>query len=228
MWRVDGAHAHHQRVGGYMSYAPPDILADGFTYLAGLEGTSGAALGRWGPNLFAIRAGPQDGVLPSRALICHPDDARQPAGWWIANKVTDVEWIETPTHHAVLFFVIEGLGQKWYGEPTQDGLTDPYGGGKGYHAEGWTLNAWIYDPSDLRAVFHGERDPWSLTPAEQVVLTQRDPGSAAETHHSLLTGAANADLQVSLRDGRLVILQPGGYQASTYERTPKGYVLNLP
>ncbi|MBN1671017.1 MAG: right-handed parallel beta-helix repeat-containing protein [Kiritimatiellae bacterium] len=228
MWQVSGSYAHHQRVGGYMSYAPAAIRADGYTYLAGLEGTSGGAAGRWGPNLFAIKAEPSAGAVPSRALICHDSEPHQPDGWWIANKVTDVEWIETDTHCGVVFFVYEGLGEKWYGEPEVGDLVDPYGGGKGYHAQGWVLKAYIYHPDDLMAVYNGEREPWSLTPVETATLTERPPGASTETHYSFFTGSAKAELQFSMRGERLIILEPGAYQASPYENTPKGYVLAVP
>ncbi|HUU82275.1 MAG TPA: Calx-beta domain-containing protein, partial [Phycisphaerae bacterium] len=252
MWTVNHPLAHHSRVGGYMSYAPPDIRDDGYTYLAGLEGTSGAALGRWGPNLFAIDPTPGSGGDPravgGAVLICHPDQNRQapdvlPSNatsawwvangdsikqWWIANKVTDMEWIETGTRHGVVALVVRGLGEKWYGLPDVGDLHDPYGGGSGYHAEGWTLEVWIYDPDDLMAVYSGERDPWSLSPVEAVLLIERLPGSAQETYYSKIdAGIARVNVAMSYRDGRLILLKEGAYPASTYERTPKGYVFQL-
>ena len=138
MWTVNHPLGHHQRVAGYMSYAPPDIRDDGYTYLAGLEGTSGSAAGRWGPNLFAIDPTPGSGgdsnAVGGAVLICHPDQARQapdvlPSNatsawwvangdsnkqWWIAHKVVDMEWIETDTRHGVVALVVRGLGEKWY------------------------------------------------------------------------------------------------------------------
>ena len=227
VWNVSGAYAHHSRVGGYLSYAPSRLRDDGFDYLAGLQGISGAATGRWGPNLFAIRVDGLDGALPSAPLICHDSEQHQPPGWWIANKATSGIWIETDAHHCVLFFVYEGLGGKWYGQDSVGGLTDPYGGGSGYHAEGWTLGVWIYHPADLIAVYDGEREPWSLTPVEKVELIRRAPGSSTETELRTFTGSAKSELKVSLRDGRLIVLQPEAYQASEWERTPKGYVFQL-
>ncbi len=228
MWQVAGTYTHHQRVGGYMSYATPCILADGHAYLAGLEGTSGAALGRWGPNLFAIDATPTNGFVPSRVLICHDMEAHQATNWWIGNKVTGAEWIETETRHGVVFFVYEGLGTNWYGVSPLGDLVDPYGGGSGYHAQGWVLKVWIYDPADLMDVYNGLRDPWSLEPVEQATLTERAPGSATETHYSFITGSAKAEIKISNRDGRLILLQPEEYEANEWERTPKGYVVTLP
>ena len=68
---VSNPDAHHSRVGGYMSYPPQVIQEDGYVYLAGLERTSGAALGRWGPNLFAIDPTPSVGAVSAATLICH-------------------------------------------------------------------------------------------------------------------------------------------------------------
>lgn len=227
-WRVDGPLAHHSRVGGSMSPAPLVLRTEGWTYLAGLEGTSGAALGRWGPNLFAIRADettPSGGALPSRALLCHDSEANAPTGWWIGDKVSAVLWIETPTHHGVLVLLRQKLGATWYGEADVGG--DPYGGGKGYHAEGYASKAWIYDPADLLAVYRGERDPWTVVPAEEALLVERRPGSTAEVHHSVFTGRPVDELQASLRDGRLIVLEPDGYRPGAYEGMPKGYVFDL-
>ncbi len=228
LWQVAGDHAHHSRVGGYLSYAPATLRADGVTYLAGLEGISGAALGRWGPNLFAIRFDdtlPTGTRQPATPLLCHDTEAHAPTGWWIGDKVSGAVWIETDTKHGVLLFLRQKLGTTWYGEADVGG--DPYGGGKGYHAEGYALKAWIYDPADLLAVYRGERDPWSVAPVEETVLTARPPDSTDETYHSVFRGTAIDELQVSLRDGRLIVLQPDGYRPGEYEGMPKGYVFDL-
>jgi len=149
--------------------------------------------------------------------------------WWVANKVTDMKWIETDTRHGILCFVYRGIGRRWYGLADEGGgLPDPYGGGSGYHAEGWALQAWIYDPDEVMAVFRGERTPWSLVPAEVVLLTERLPGAPAETRYSVFTGRANADLKASVRGNRLVVLQENEHPANEWESTPKGYVFQLP
>lgn len=248
LWTVDNPFAHHSRVGGYLGSPPASIREDGYLYLAGLEGISGAALGRWGPNLFAVDPAVSSGSVNAATLICHDTEAHQApdvvavnatgqwwidngqdnAGWWIANKVTDMLWIETAAQHGVLAFVYRGLGQKWYGEADAGpGLPDPYVDGYGYHAEGWMLEAWIYDPDDLMAVYNGQRDPWSLEPAEVVLLTERLPGIAEEKHYSFFTGPARTNLKMSLRENRLIFLQEGIHPASEWERTPKGYVVSL-
>lgn len=249
MWTVDNPYAHHSRVAGYLSY-PPAALQPEWTYLAGLSGTSGAALGRWGPNLFAIDPTPMDGKVRAATLICHDSESHQapevaasnatsdwwvvnsPANrrWWIANKVTDLKWIETENRHGVVGFVYRGLGQTWYGlNEASPGLPDPYDdGGSGFHAEGWALEVWIYDPEDLMAVYRAERDPWSLAPVEVVLLSERLPGVDHETHYSFFTGAARTELNMSFRGNRLIILQAGGYVASEWENTPRGYVFEVP
>lgn len=248
MWTVKNPYAHHSRVGGYMSYPSEALRQAGYAYLAGLEGTSGAAIGRWGPNLFAIDpATLSDGAVNAATLISHDSEAHRapdvtasnatsdwwiangPANqqWWVANKVTDMEWIETDTHHGIVLFVYRGLGEKWYGESDSGpgGSNDPYVGGYGYHAEGWAMEAWIYDPEAVMEVYRGERDPWNLSPYEAVLLTERLPGEDDETHYSFLTGPARTELTMSLRDGRLIILQENGYPANEFENTPMGYVI---
>ncbi len=255
MWSVNDSQglAHHSRVGGYVSYAPSALTNDGYRYLAGQQGTSGAATGRWGPNLFAIDptagSGGNPGAVRGAVLMSHDSQAHQVGDvlasnatsawwqangddnkqWWIANKVTDIEWIETDTFHGVIAMVVRGIGDKWYGEANAGpgGISDPYGGGKGYHAAGWVLEAWIYDPDDLMAVYNGEADPWSLTPADAVLLAERLPGSSQATYYSILnSGGLTSNLSMSYRDGRLILLHEGGYAASQYERTPMGYVFS--
>jgi len=227
MFRVNGDYAHHSRVGGYVSPPPSSLKNLGYQYLAGQQGTSGAAIGRWGPNLFAILINGRSQSIGSRPLICHDGESHQLDGWWIANRVTSGVWMEHRRSHAVLFFVIEGLGQKWYGNPIQGNLVDPYGGYYGYHAEGWQLSAWIYDPDDLLDVFAGLREPWSLQPVEKTPLVTHLPGSGEDTFTSVFSGQANTRLQVSFRRGRLIVMEPETHQASPYERTPTGHVFML-
>lgn len=248
MWTVDNPYSHHSRVGGHMSY-PSAALQPDWTYLAGLSGISGAAFGRWGPNLFAIDPTPTNGVVRAATLICHDSESHQAPDvaatnatndwwiansaaneqWWIANKVTDMKWIETDTREGVVCFVYRGLGQTWYGlNEESPGMPDPYVDSHGYHAEGWALQVWIYDPADLLAVYRGEREPWSVAPVEVVLLSERLPGVDRQTHYSFLTGSARADLKLSFRDHRLIILQEGGYAASEWENTPLGYVIDVP
>lgn len=249
LWTVSNQYAHHARVGGYLSEAPQALRDAGYAYLSGLEGISGTAMGRWGPNLFAINSTVTNGRLRAATLICHPEEALQgpsvrcvnatsawwvanrPANeaWWIGNKVTDMKWIETETRQGVLCFVYRGIGQTWYGLPDNGpGYPDPYGGTSGFHAEGWALQAWIYDPDEVMAVYRGERSPWNLVPAEAVLLTERLPGSASETHYSFFTGLAVSELKSSVRGNRLVVLQSGEHVINEWESTPKGYVFDLP
>jgi hypothetical protein len=230
MWNVAGEGAHSQRVGGYLCAAPAALAAEGATYLAGQQGASGAATGRWGPNLFAIQfdeEAPTGTELGSLPLIYHPNEGQSAPGWWVGDRVSAALWLETDDKHAVLFFLIKGLGETWYGEAVDgpDG-GNPYGGSKGYHAQGWSLEVWIYDPAELLLVSRGERDPWSLEPVEQTALIQRLPGSSTETHPSFLTGPANTPLQASLRGGRLLLIDPAGNMGE-FENMPKGYVLEL-
>jgi hypothetical protein len=232
LWNIAGSEAHSQRFGGYMSYAPAVLRAAGYELLAGQQGASGAATGRWGPNLFAVDfdddvavAGEQ-AVLP---LIYHSDDEHTASGWWVGDRVTDAEWIETDTHHAVLFFLYRGLGAQWYGLEDEGPTPNPYGGGAmGYHAEGWSLEVWIYDPEDLLAVSRGEMDPPSISPAERAILVQRLPGSSEETYLDFIpdSALACARLAASYRDGRLVVLDPEGNRGQ-FEDSPRGYVFEL-
>ncbi len=249
LWAVCNDHAHHSRVGGYLS-EPPQALRDaGFAYLAGLEGISGAALGRWGPNLFAINPALTNGKVRGTTLICHPEEslqgpsvrcvnatsawwvANRPTNeaWWVGNEVTDMKWIETDTRHGVLCFAYRGLGRTWYGLGNAGpGYPDPYWEGPSYHAEGYALQAWMYDPDEVMEVYRGERSPWNLVPAEAVLLTERLPGSSVETHYSVFTGLPIAELKSSVRGNRLVVLQADSHYINEWESTPEGYVFDLP
>ncbi len=229
MWKVAAPGAHSQRVGGYMSPAPAVLAAEGYTYLAGQQGTSGTATGRWGPNLFAIKADAPRiaGALASRPLVYHDEESRSPEGWWVADGVSGAIWLETPTHHGVLFFLTQQLGgETWYGE-ANEGVGSPYEGSKGYHASGYALKVWIYDPEDLLEVFRGKKPAWAVRKVEEKILIERAPGSKSETHHSFVTGGAKQSLQVSYHNGRLVILQPHAYKPGQFDTLPKGYVLKI-
>jgi hypothetical protein len=230
LWNVDHPDAVSQRIGGYLSYAPPSLRAEGIDYLAGQQGTSGAATGRWGPNLWALD---QPSLLDPRVdvralpLLYHRADHPAP-GWWVGDKVSSMQWIRTATVEGVLALVVEGVGPTWYGEPDEGpgGIVSVYSGAKGYHAAGYRLSAWIYRPDDLLAVSRGEREPWSVEPAERTVLVERLQGSAAERCTGFLCSSAAARVQASWRDGRLVLLVPDGYRGYG-EPTPKGYVADL-
>lgn len=231
LWNVRLPLAHSQRVGGYLSAAPPVLRAAGVTYLAGQQGQSGAATGRWGPNLFAIdlrHPGPPGSAVPARPLMAFTAEHPAP-GWWVGNFVTSVQWIRTPRVAGILVLGFEGTGRKWYGEADEGpgGARDPYDDAKGFHAEGYRLCAWIYRPGDLLAVFRGRRAPWSVRPAATTVLTRRPPGSVRETFHSFLRGPARTRLQTSVSAGRLVVLQPDAPSAGG-EPVPRGYVVRLP
>ena len=140
-----------------------------------------------------------------------------------------MEWIETENRHGLVCLVYRGLGETWYGLPDAGpGLPDPYVGGSGYHAEGWALQLWIYDPEDVLEVYRGERDPWSLAPAEAILLTERLPGAAEEHHYSFFSGRARGEFKISFRGNRLIILQENGHPANEWENTPKGYVITVP
>ncbi len=246
MWQVSGAWAHNQRVAGYMSYAPQTLSNAGYPFLAGQEGTSGAANGRWGPNLFAIQGNfptSLNASVAAKPLLAHPDEGREFPGWWLGDKVSSAVWIETKTQQAVVVFLYQQLGgQTWYGENVDTctctdcdppvttcgtSWADPYPTYKGFHATGYHLQAWIYNPNDLYDVFNGKRDPWSVLPAEKVDLITRAPGTTTETVNSFITGNAYQQLQVSYRNGRLIIMQPNGYVQGPYESDPTGYVIQL-
>ncbi len=231
MWPISGPGAHNQRVAGYMSYAPKILSDSGYPMLAGQQGTSGAAIGRWGPNLFALRGNfPASIASPilAKPLLLHTELAKGFPGWYVGDRVSSAVWIETKTQQALLVFLYQQLGgDTWYGEPTKGTQVDPYGGYKGYHASGYILEVWIYDPDVLMEVFTGKRDPGSLRPAEKMALIERAPGDTANRIHSFITGDALQLLQASYRDGRLIILQPNGFRSGPYETDPKGYVLKL-
>ncbi len=246
MWQVSGPWAHNQRVAGYMSYAPQALTDAGYPILAGQEGTSGSANGRWGPNLFAIQGNfpaSRGESVAAKPLLAHPDEGRESPGWWLGDKVSSAVWIKTKTQQAVVLFLYQQLGgETWYGENVDTctctdcdppvttcgtSLADPYPTYKGFHATGYHLQVWIYNPNDLYDAFNGKRDPWSVLPAEKVDLITRAPGTTTETVNSFITGNATQQLQASYRNGRLIIMQPNGYVQGPYESDPTGYVIQL-
>ena len=200
---------------------------------AGLAGTFGTPMAEEGDYRFGYSSGVHVQLTNGNLLVVgHPYYDRQaqvrlPAVLDGREGTRVGNW--TDTHHGIVFFVYRGLGQTWYGENSASpGLPDPYVSGSGFHAEGWALQVWIYDPDDVMAVYRGERNPWSLAPTEAVLLTERLPGASNETYYSFFTGKARTDLKVSFRNNRLVILQEDGHPANEWENTPKGYAINLP
>ena len=230
LWNVDHPFAVSQRVAGYMSYPPLGLAAEGIDYLAGQQGTSGAATGRWGPNFWALDhtdLSDTGADVHATPLVAH--SAEHPApGWWVGNRVTSMQWIQTPTREGVVAFLCEGVGATWYGEWDEGpgGIRSVYPGYKGFHAEGYRFSAWIYDPADLLAVHRGERDPWSVVPVEKAVLVERLPGSPAEIRHGFLRSSAVSPVQASWRDGRLILMVPDGHLGFG-EPTPEAFVAEL-
>ena len=227
MWTVDHPLAIHQRVGGYMS-RPPEVMRNaGYDYLAGLQGSAGNSAGRWGPNLFAIDVDNGGTALKARPLICHPEEEHLTDFFRKPATVHSMEWIEHGGKHGLLCMVRIPLGVVWYGLPTEGPTLDPYSKAKGYHAQGYALEAWIYEPSDLLEVYRGEREPWTLVPVEMTRLLERQTIDSPETAYSFLTGNPYNPVRVSCSGDRLLFLQEKGHAISAYESTPKGYVVDL-
>ncbi|MFO7908229.1 MAG: hypothetical protein R6U98_36660 [Pirellulaceae bacterium] len=106
-----------------------------------------------------------------------------------------------------------------------------------YTPDGWWIGnkatsvMWIETENHhgfLFFVYEGVRDPWSLTPVEQTALITRAPGSAEEVEHGHFTGTAKSQLKVSVREGRMIVLQPDACEANPWESIPKGCVFHLP
>ncbi len=224
MWGVTGTAAHSMRVAGQMGYAPAAVLADGYTFLAGQQATAGAAMGRYGPNMFAVKVNDATAVHGNwltKPLIYHPED-HAVTDWWLGDRAAGM-WIETANREGVLFLIAQQYGgDVWYGEYNDVTPHDPYSEYKGYHSNGWRLQAWLYDPADLMAVYNGTKDGWTCVPYEKTTLITRAPGTVTETNYSNLRGQAYQWDNLSLRDGRLIIMYTDAYGAS-----PGGHVFNL-
>ncbi len=224
MWNADHELANNMRIGGYLCQAPDDLKAEGVTFIAGQEGLSGSAMGRWGPNLFAVKfddtkpEGTEMNVIP---LVAHDSDDNAPEYWWIANRVHSVAWIKTATKQGVLMLFTRGYGDTWYGEADENNPPDPYGGYKGYHSTGKQLVAWVYDPADLMEVYNGEIEPHTVRPVYEKVLIDLKPGysKGSETYFSFLKEIRAT--RMDMNDNRLILLQ------RSYGDLPVGYVVDL-
>jgi hypothetical protein len=242
LWRAFGTGATSQRVGGWMAYAPPAILADTYTFLAGQAGTAGAAAGKYGPNLFAIKVNDAIGAggdWLSKPLIWH-DQTNQFPGWvppmtilggeWLGDKASGAVWIETATRKGVLFLVAQQYGgaNTWYGEYDQESPPDPYDHDKGYHSDAWRLQAWLFDPADLMAVYNGTKNGWECLPYERFTLITLASGASAgsEVVSSVIPGKAYQWFTMSLRNNRLILVRPKSYQRE-FGASPTGQVFDL-
>lgn len=224
MWNADHELANNMRIGGYFCHPPENLTAEGVTFLAGQEGLSGSAMGRWGPNLFAVKfddtksVGEAMNVIP---LVSHSSEENAPEYWWIANRVYSVAWIEVADKHGLLMLFTRGYGDTWYGEADDNNPPDPYGGGKGYHSSGKQLVAWVYDPVDLMKVYNGEIEPHEIRPVYEKVLIDLKPGEekGEETYYSFLENIRGT--RMDMYGNRLIILQ------RSYGDLPVGYVVDL-
>ncbi len=224
LWNADHELARNLRIGGYLSPAPKKLKDKGVTFLAGQEGVWGEAIGRWGPNLFAVKFDHKKAKgtdMEAVPLIVHPDKVKAPADWWIANKVTSMIWIETKTKHGVLALFTRGYGDMWYGEATDHNPSDPYGGGKGYHSTGKQLVAWIYNPDDLMKVYNNKMEPHQVKPVEEVILADLKPGDRAgqETFNSFFKQIKG--VRTDMCGNRLIFIQ------SSSDDLPKGFVIDF-
>lgn len=216
LWKTN---VHGNFVGGYMAPAPASIKAKDFTYLSGWSGSSGAAINRWGPNLFAVK---DTGSSPFNAkpLVHHPDEARKYPNWWIADVIHSMIWLDLPTKHGVLAFGYRGLSGFGY-----KASGDPYLGGGGYTATSYEAFAWIYDPADCMAVLNGTKQPWTLEPVEKKRLIF---GDGTETLSAMFVGAPTNSFQVSINEyNRMVVSVAKSYKATQYSYTPRCYVFKF-
>lgn len=210
---------HSSYVAGYMSPAPDSIKSQNYTYLAGENGTSGAATSRWGPNLFAIRSTPGS-THPAAPLVHHPDEARKYPNWWIADKIHSMLWVDTPTKHGVLAFGYRGLSGFGYKQNN-----DPYLGGGGYTATSYECFLWIYNPADCLAVLAGTKQAWKLEPVEKKRLIF---GDGNETLSAMFTGDPTNAFECSISDSkRMIVSVAESYKASDYSWTPRCYVFQF-
>ncbi len=225
MWNADHKLANNMRIGGYLCQAPENLKADGVTFLAGQEGISGAALGRWGPNLFAVKfddtkpTGEEMNVVP---LVVHDSEEKSAGDWWISNHIYSIVWIETETKRGVLVLFTRGYGDTWYGNPDDNTPPDPYGGYKGYHSTGKQLVAWVYDPADLMKVYNGEVEPHLVKPVSEKILIDLKPGDkkGQETYYSNFLERIKP-IRMDMYGNRLVFLE------KSEDSFPVGYVVDL-
>jgi hypothetical protein len=224
MWNADNELANNMRIGGYMCQAPAQLKSLGITFLSGQQGTSGAAKGRWGPNLFAVKFDPTreiGGTMNAIPLVAHSGEDNAPENWWIANRVYSVVWIETETKKGVLMLMTRGYGDTWYGEADDNNPPDPYGGYKGYHSTGKQLVAWVYNPDDLMKVYNEELQPHEIRPVYEKVLIDLKPGhgKGEEVIYSFFDEIRA--IRMDFKSGRLIFIQ------RSYEDLPIGYVADF-
>ncbi len=224
LWNADHKLAHNMRIGGYLSNAPKSLKLDGVTFLAGQQGLSGDAMGRWGPNLFAVKfdANKKKGeAMEAIPLIVHPNKEKKAQDWNIANRVYSITWIETKNRSGVLVMFTKVYGDMWYGEADENNPPDPYGGEKGYHSTGKQLIAWIYNPDDLLKVYNKKLKPHEVKPIEKKVLIDLKPGKVkGEEEHFSIFRKIRA-IRMKMLDNRLIMIQ------SSTSDLPKGFVFDF-
>ena len=143
------------------------------------------------------------------------DETTAMQGYGDADHWWGGAWLTAGDKAAVVFVGTKALGKSWYGfangvvwpyecaeqnPPTCPEVPDwPYDD-RGYWAEGYQAQLIFYDPADLVAVAHGEKETWEPQPYATLVLDDVlfDPHIHLEAYKRDLVGATAFDRERGL------------------------------
>jgi len=200
------AHAHHNKVGGYLAECPADLGGD---YLCGFCGPPDISTASGGPALYVVTddssAAPW-ASLPSVTLLEYGNTKETRLSLFSGTtKIYGCAWIETETARGVVFSVSTGVGEQWYGEAfhiRRNGLPliDPYEEEHGYHSNRYEQQLWVYNPEDLKKVFRSELSAGQPQPVAVIPLSEYEA-----------INRRNQPVALAYRNGRLTVTLANGY-----------------
>lgn len=166
---------------------------------------AGAFGGNNGPCLYAGYTQTQpDGTLGDIPLLCYPTGSGTWPGYRKAEKGYYSQWIHDPVNgrRALLVGAMRGRGPNYYG-PGPSCNSD-----KGWHAEPYEPEWYLFDTDDLAKVAAGTLNPWDPKPYDTgdprwVMRHPADPGEDPNCRWSWFSG-----MHFDVANQKLYVVQP--------------------
>jgi hypothetical protein len=161
--------------------------------------TNGPTVGKWSAKYQVVFKG--TGVDATKS---HLVDGWTRHDWWKAAFCCERKIPFQPSEKFVVVLGTVGKEPIWYGEQTlPDGTKDECSAAKGWHADKYVAEAWVYRWDDLLKVLNGTASTWWPQPVQKIPLDGF--GGCGR-----VMGAAMLD------DGRFVVGEERAYQADKY------------